>query len=326
MKTRKLGKSGLLLSEIGLGCWQFGGDFGPISNENSNETMTAASAAGINFFDTADVYGGGKSEQLVGAYVSEKAPNTFVATKVGRDPLLYPNNYAIDDVRRCISASAERLNTKSIDLIQLHCVPTNILRNGTIFNTMEALRDEGLFKHWGASVESIEEAKICLDTDGLTSLQIIFNVFRQDAAWELLDEAQKKEIGIIVRLPLASGLLTGKFQKDHKFDESDHRNYNKDGAAFSVGETFNGIPFEKGIELLQSLGSIKPADYPLSNFALRWILDHDAVTTVIAGASRPEQAIQNAAACQLPPLSGSLHNDLREFYMREVREHIRTEI
>ncbi|WOI54735.1 aldo/keto reductase [Parvularcula sp. LCG005] len=326
MQMRRLGKTNLAVSEIGLGCWQFGGDFGPVEEERSMATMAAATKAGVNFFDTADVYGAGKSETLVGRYANEQPHETIVVTKVGRDGALYPDHYDLENVRANIKGSAERLGGQPIELVQLHCVPPDVLKAGDLFDVMETLKSDGLIRHWGASVETIEEAKTCLAHSGCATLQIIYNVFRQDATWDLLKDAHRADVGVIVRLPLASGLLTGKFSKDQHFDKTDHRNYNKDGDAFSVGETFNGIKLEKGVELVEELKGFVPDGMPMAAFALRWILDHEAVSTVIAGASRPEQVEMNANVSNMPPLPAELHEQLAAFYKEKVREHIRSDI
>ncbi len=323
MKTRTLGKSGLSVSEIGMGCWQLGGDFGPINDARAAATLAAARAEGIDFFDTADVYGGGRSERRIGHYFQEAGGQVVVATKVGRTAELYPDNYERDLIRQHLRASAERLGVERLDLVQLHCVPEAHMRRGDVFETMESLRAEGLCTAWGASVETIEEAMLCLEHPGLSSLQIIFSLFRQEPALELLPAAQKADVGIIVRLPLASGLLSGKFKHGDTFAEGDHRHYNKDGEAFSVGETFSGIEFDKGIDLADRLKPLAPEGFTLADMALRWILDHSAVTTVIAGCSKPEQAVRNARVSALPALPEALHETLRTFYGEHVRELIR---
>ena len=324
MNYRQLGKTGYRVSEIGLGCWQLGGDFGPLAGETAGAILQTAADCGINFWDTADVYGGGESERRIGGF-PRKPENLLVATKVGRGQDLYPDGYSLASVRASLEASAERLGVETIDLAQLHCVPPEILQQGDIFQWMEQLQNDGLIRHYGASVETIEEAFTCLEQPGLATLQIIFNLFRQDATEALLDAATEKNVGIIVRLPLASGLLSGKFTRDSRFAESDHRNYNRDGAAFSVGETFGGIPFEKGVELAEGLKTLLPADAHKHQaaHALRWILDHPAVSTIIAGASRPQQVASNASASELPPLSESVHESLAAYYAQQVRPHIR---
>ncbi|PHR91842.1 MAG: aldo/keto reductase [Robiginitomaculum sp.] len=326
MKSRILGKSGLNVSEIGLGCWQFGGDFGPIDSERALATLSAASAAGVTFFDTADVYGAGQSESFVGQHVASGIGEAVVATKVGRTDALYPDKYTYEGIRSHLLASAERIGVEQIDLIQLHCVPPAELERGAVFDILNRLQAEGVCRAWGASVETLAEAKVCLKQEGLTSLQIIFNLFRQDAAWELLPAAEAANVGVIVRLPLASGMLSGKFGKDTKFAETDHRNYNKDGAAFSVGETFSGIEFSKALELVEALQDFVPEGMSLVEFSLRWLLDFPAVSSVIAGCSRPQQVTDNVRASDLPPLSDEIHAALRAFYEGSVREHIRCPI
>ena len=321
MKTRLLGKTGYQVSEIGLGCWQLGGDFGPVGEETADAILGHASTAGINFWDTADVYGGGLSESRIGARA--KGANVIVATKVGRSGALYPNHYTKEGVRESLRASAQRLCVSSLDLAQLHCVPGDVLRDGSIFGWMDELQAEGLVRHWGASVETIEEGLLCLEQPGCATLQIIFNLFRQDAAEVLLPKAAEKNVGIIVRLPLASGLLSGKFDKNTRFEDSDHRHYNRDGAAFSVGETFSGIPFERGVELVQTLKGLAPEGVPMSQFALRWILDHPQVSTVIAGVSKPEQIADNVAASDRRSLFPALMGQLGEWYRDEVKPEIR---
>jgi aryl-alcohol dehydrogenase-like predicted oxidoreductase len=321
MKTRRLGKTGYTVSEIGLGCWQLGGDFGPVGDETANAILDAANAAGVNVWDTADVYGGGLSESRIGAHA--KAPGVHVATKLGRGSGLFPDNYSKDGIRASLVGSAQRLGVATLDLAQIHCVPTDVLRDGAIFGWLDELRDEGLMRHWGASVETIEEGLICLEQAGCATLQIIFNLFRQDAAKQLLPKAAERDVGIIVRLPLASGLLTGKYDKATRFDASDHRNYNADGKAFSVGETFSGLPFDRGVELVAELRGLAPEAMPMSQFALRWILDHPQVSTVIAGVSKPEQLADNVAATEQKSLFPALMGRLGEWYEKDVKPAIR---
>lgn len=321
MKTRRLGKTGYEVSEIGLGCWQLGGDFGPVGEDTAKAILDAANAAGISFWDTADVYGDGLSESRIGAHA--KKAGTHVATKLGRAGTLYPDKYSREGVRASLEGSARRLGVKTLDLAQLHCVPMPVLRDGAIFAWMDEFKAEGLVRHWGASVETIEEGLLCLEQEGCATLQIIFNLFRQDAADRLLPLAAEKDVGIIVRLPLASGLLSGKFGKDTRFDPTDHRNFNADGQAFSVGETFSGIPFQRGVELVQALKGLAPEAMPMSQFALRWILDHPQVSTIIAGVSKPEQIADNVAASDHKSLFPALMGQLREWYERDVKPEIR---
>ena len=321
MKTRRLGKTGYEVSEIGLGCWQLGGDFGPVGDETASAILDAANDAGVSFWDTADVYGGGLSETRIGAH--SKNAQVHVATKLGRGAGLFPDNYSLEGIRASLQASAQRLRVATLDLAQLHCVPPDVLRDGRIFGWMDQLKEEGLVRHWGASVETIEEGMICLEQPGCATLQIIFNLFRQDAAKDLLPRAAAQDVGIIVRLPLASGLLSGKFDKTTRFDPSDHRNFNADGKAFSVGETFSGIPFERGVELVGELRGLAPQAMPMSQFALRWILDHPEVSTIIAGVSKPEQLADNVAASEQRPLFPALMGRLEEWYEKDVKPSIR---
>ena len=321
MKTRRLGKTGYDVSEIGLGCWQLGGDFGPVGDDTASAILDAANDAGVTFWDTADVYGGGVSESRIGSHA--KAAGVHVATKLGRGGGLFPDQYSLEAIRASLQGSADRLGVATLDLAQLHCVPTDVLRDGQIFSWMHALKAEGLVRHWGASVETIEEGLICLEQDGCATLQIIFNLLRQDAARELLPKAAERDVGIIVRLPLASGLLSGKYDKSTRFDESDHRNYNADGKAFSVGETFAGIPFERGVELVGELRGLAPEALPMSQFALRWILDHPQVSTIIAGVSKPEQLADNVAASEQKSLFPALMGKLGEWYEKDVKPEIR---
>ena len=324
MNTRIFGKTNLAISEIGLGCWQLGGaDWGNLDDQRAFAILGAAADAGVTFLDTADVYGGGRSETLIGRFLKERKETFFVATKLGRMPDLYPDLYTEQGVRAATEASLKRLQVEALDLTQLHCVPPAVLERGDIFDWLRNLQREGKIKQFGASVESMEEAKTCLAQTGLNSLQIIFNLFRQKPIATIFDEAREKQVGIIVRLPLASGLLGGKMTKAQAFGANDHRNYNRDGQKFNVGETFAGLPFEKGVELADALKSLVPVGWTLADLAQRWILDFPAVSTVITGASRPEQATANAEVSKLTPLSAALHQRLGEFYREKVAAHVR---
>ncbi len=323
MKLRTLGKTGFKVSEIGLGCWQLGNDFGPVEDTQAAQILNSAMQAGINFYDTADVYGGGLSETRIGQWKTPLTAAPIIATKVGRDGALYPDGYSKASIKASLQASMKRLNVEIIDLAQLHCVPRDVLFDGEILNWMADLQQEGLIRHFGASVEMLDEALFCTTHPKLATLQILFNLLRQDAIDELLPAAANNDIGIIVRLPLASGLLSGKMKKDQVFAESDHRHYNVDGAAFHVGETFNGLPYNKGVSLVDELRPMLDPDQSMTELALRWILDQPAVSTVIAGASRAEQVISNANASELAPLSLQQHHQLKTFYTERVRDHIR---
>lgn len=322
MKLRNLGKTGLQVSEIGLGLWQLGGDFGAVSDGSATEILQIARAQGVNFWDTADVYGAGLSESRVGGFKDKGG--TIIATKLGRGPQFDGmRQFTKDRVRESLQGSARRLGVGSIDLAQLHCIPIEVLRDGEIFTWMDDMRDEGLIAHWGASVETVEQGMLALKAPGCASLQTIFNLFRQDAADTLLPQAAAQGVGIIVRLPLASGLLSGKMTLQTEFSAQDHRLYNRDGQAFFVGETFSGLPYDKGVLLAEGLAGFVPFGWTLADLALRWILDHPAVSTVIAGVAKPMQLLQNTRASDLPKLGDDLTSDLQSYYRSEVRPHIR---
>ncbi|WP_049722073.1 aldo/keto reductase [Gilvimarinus polysaccharolyticus] len=323
MKTRTLGNTGFNISEVGLGCWQLGGDFGPIDNPTIDDIFAAALDSGINFFDTADVYGDGASEGYVGQHLAQVNPRPIIASKYGRAGGTYPDGYSLIDLRDSLKRSQDRLQCDSIDLIQLHCIPTKVLARGEIFDWLRTMQQEQHIKFFGASVETVEEGLICTEHDDLSSLQVIFNIFRQKLLDELLPLAHEKNIGIIARLPLASGLLSGKFNTNTQFDKTDHRNFNKDGQMFNVGETFAGVPFAKGVELAQAIKEKAPEGYTTAQMAMRWILDQPAVTTIIPGASRATQVRENAKVSELPPLTTNLHAELTDFYQHHVAAHIR---
>ncbi len=323
MRQRLLGKTGTSVSEVGLGCWQFGGDFGPMDEKTAFDIMQAAVDNGINFFDTADVYGAGRSEALIGEFLRHYKKPVFVATKFGRNAKVYPNRYSEDALRRAVEAALERLGLDTLDLLQLHCVPIGLLREARIFDWLRRVQDEGLIRHFGASVETEEEGMLCLQQDGMISLQVIVNIFRQRPLEQLLPAAKARGTAIIVRLPLASGLLAGRYTRETRFAATDHRTYNRDGQVFSVGETFAGLPLEKGIALADVLKRHVPANMTMAQMAQRWLLDQDAVTTIITGVSRSEQACENTVASTLAPLPAELHARLGKFYKEEVKPYIR---
>ncbi len=324
MKTRRFGKEGIEISEVGLGCWQIGGNWGEVDEATARSVLTAAVESGVTFFDTANVYGDGRSESLIGKFLKEETPDElFIATKVGRGPM-YPGDYTEAGVRADIEASLSRLGVETLDLVQTHCVPSEIMRSGEIYEWLQAMVDEGKIRRIGASVETVAEAEMLIENlESLYSLQVIFNVFRQKLIATVLEKAKEREIGIIARVPLASGLLSGKFSADTAFGEEDHRNFNKDGDAFNVGETFAGVPFDKGLEFVKKIESIVPEGTGLAEMALRWILDFDAVSTVIPGASRPEQAIRNASASDQERLSDDVHQQLKALYDTEIESAVR---
>jgi aryl-alcohol dehydrogenase-like predicted oxidoreductase len=324
MKTRLFANTGFHISEMGLGCWQLGGDcWGDLEEEDALGILGASVDHGVNFLDTADVYGAGRSEELVGKFLRKRSEELFVATKLGRQPHIYPDGYNSDDLRGCTEASLRRLGVEALDLTQLHCPPPNVIEKGDVFEVMREQQTNGLIKNWGVSVESVDEGLLCLEQEGLASLQVIFNVFRRKPAEVLFEKAKAKNVAIIARLPLASGLLSGKLSTTSTFAENDHRGYNEDGQFFNVGETFAGLGLAKGCELADQLKPMVPDGMSMAAMALRWILDFDAVSTIIPGASRVEQARDNAAGSDLPPLSDELHDRLKTFYEDSVVENIR---
>jgi aryl-alcohol dehydrogenase-like predicted oxidoreductase len=318
------GESEVRVSEVGLGAWQIGGSWGTVSEQDALDILRAATDAGVNFFDTADVYGNGRSERLIGRFLKETGKEIFVASKLGRAGTPgWPANFTLPVMRTHTESSLRRLGIETLDLTQLHCVPLDTLKEGEVFESLRTLRQEGKIRRFGVSVESMEEAHLCLEQEGLSSLQIIFNIFRQKPATDLFDAAKAKGVALIIRLPLASGLLSGKFNAQSQFPKEDHRNFNRDGQAFNVGETFAGLPFEKGVELADGLKPLVPNGLTMAQMALRWILDFDAVTAVIPGAKNVAQAAANAVPSGAQPLSEDLHARLRDFYEQEVRSHIR---
>ena len=320
MNSRTLDATGAQVSEIGLGTWQIGGSWGEVSPDDALQILRAAHENGVTMFDTANVYGDGRSEKLIGQFLRESGvSDVFVATKLGRggEPL------TLDGMRAATEQSLRNLGVESLDLTQLHCIPTEDLRRGDVFEHLRALQKEGKIKRFGASVESMEEAHLCLQHEGLSSLQIIFNLFRQKPIDDLFEDAKSKNVGLIIRLPLASGLLSGKMTKETRFDADDHRNFNRNGEQFNVGETFAGLPFEKGVELADELKSFVPENTTMAQWSQRWILDYDAVTTIIPGASKVSQIESNVGAAQLAPLGEATHQKLRDWYRNNVAQWIR---
>ncbi len=313
------------VSEIGLGTWQLGSaDWGNVSDEEAFSILRAFTDAGGNFIDTADVYGMGISEKLIGRFIQQHQQPLFIATKLGRrgDGGNWLQNFTYDKMRCQAADSLEHLGIEQLFLEQLHCIPTEELRKGEVFNHLRKLQEEGLVKYWGASVETSEEALLCLEQEGLASLQIIFNLFRQHVAEEVFQKAADKGVAIIVRVPLASGLLTGKFTEQTTFAPNDHRNFNADGKAFNAGETFAGIEFQQGVQFAGEMAACFP-DKQMAAWSLRWILDHPEVTTIIPGASKVSQVQSNVSASALPPLSSAIHTQLRALYDKKIKPVIR---
>jgi len=324
MNKRVFGKTGIAVSEVGLGTWQLGADWGEVDDKEALRILHHAAEAGVNFFDTADVYGQGRSETLVAKFLKESPRDAFIATKIGRrsDPG-WPANFKLETMRQHVEDCLRRLDIEALDLVQLHCIPTQLLKDGQVFENLRVLIKEGKIKHYGVSVESMEEANICLAQDDVTSLQIIFNIFRQKPITALFEQTKAKNVALIARVPLASGLLSGKMSKATHFKSADHRNYNRDGQAFNVGETFAGLPFERGVELAEEIKPLVPENMTMPQMALRWILDHEAITTVIPGASKVSQVESNVSASDLPPLSSELRQKLSALYSSSIEPYIR---
>lgn len=327
MKSRLFSANETRVSEVGLGTWQLGGsEWGDVPEESALQILEAAADCGITFIDTADIYGQGRSESLIGRFLKGRsdASRFFVATKLGRSPDPgWPRNFEADTIRLHTEQSLRRLGVEALDLTQTHCIPAEVMQRDEVWSALRELKTAGKIKAFGASVESVEEGLHCLQVEGLASLQIIFNVFRQKPIQQLLPLAKERGVAIIVRLPLASGLLAGKWTRGSRFGERDHRTFNADGQAFNVGETFAGLPFGKGLELVEQLRPMVPQGWPMSEWALRWCLDFPQVTTVIPGATRVEQVRSNARASDLIPLPASVHEQLRQFYCERVSPFIR---
>lgn len=324
MKTRMFGQMERIVGEVGLGTWQLGANWGNVTEETALATLRTAWECGTTLFDTADVYGMGRSEILIGKFLRETRAPVYIATKLGRfSPPGWPDNFGRAAIRQHTEASLRRLGVDALDLTQLHCVPFDVLRRGEVFEHLRELKREGKIRDFGVSVESMEEADFCVRQPDVASLQIIFNIFRQKPIHTLFAEATRRKVALLIRLPLASGLLAGKFTRTTTFPPDDHRNFNRDGQQFNVGETFAGLPFTKGVELVEALRPLVPARMSMSDMALRWCLDFEAVGAIIPGAKNPQQARENARASDLPPLSRELHATLAEFYARDVAAHIR---
>ncbi|RED61711.1 aldo/keto reductase [Cohnella lupini] len=324
MKYRPLGQSGIKVSEISFGTWAIGGSWGQTNDNESLRALDRAMDEGVNFFDTADVYGDGKSERLLAKATKGKEDRIHIATKFCRAGDIHdPATYSDASVRRWCEDSLKRLNRDAIDLYQIHCPPLAILKEGSIFGVLDRLQAEGKIRAYGVSVESAEEGLFCLEQPGVQALQIIFNLFRQKPLAELLPKAQEREAGILVRLPLASGLLTGKFSGETKFEAEDHRSFNRDGQQFNVGETFAGLPFGKGVELARELAWIAEGRESMTRAALRWILDQPGITCAIPGFKNVGQVEDNLAAQDVPPFNDEEQSRLRTFYEEKVHGHIR---
>ena len=324
MNYRDLGSTGMRVSEISLGTWALGSEWGEVSEEDALATLNHAVDSGVNFLDTADVYGDGRSEKLIGRLLKDR-PNDgiFVATKAGRrlDPHT-AEGYNHENISAFVERSLTNLGVEALDLLQLHCPPTEAYWQDDTFEALDRLVEAGKVRHYGVSVEKVEEARRALEYPGVESVQIIFNIFRQKPAEEFFPLAEEKNVGILARVPLASGLLSGRMTLDRDFPENDHRNFNRDGAAFDKGETFSGVPFETGIEAAEELKALVPDGYTLAQFALRWILMHPAVSCAIPGGKNPSQVEDNVASSEMPPLSEETMQRTREIYDGHVRAEV----
>ncbi|MBN2112600.1 MAG: aldo/keto reductase [Acidimicrobiia bacterium] len=321
MRHRRLGDTGYQISEIGFGAWPIGGTWGEVSEADAMGALHAALDAGVDFFDTADVYGDGRSERLIARLRRERPGEPFtVATKAGRRlPSQTVEGYSEANLRSWVKSSLQNLETDCLDLLQLHCPPTALYYEPMVFEALDRLVAEGKVRHYGVSVERIEEALKAIEYPGVKTVQIIFNIFRLRPAGLLFREAGARDVGILARVPLASGLLTGKMARDTHFDEEDHRAFNRHGEAFDRGETFSGIDFETGLELVEELRPLVPQGATMAQFALRWILMFDEVSTVIPGAKSAEQARANAAAADLAPLPPETMAAVADLYERRVK-------
>jgi aryl-alcohol dehydrogenase-like predicted oxidoreductase len=318
VRTRRLGKTGREVSEIGFGAWAIGGGWGDTDDDESLAALHAAVDAGVTFFDTADVYGDGRSERLLGRLLRERDEELFVATKFLRREPLGVERLTYENLRRWLERSRENLGVDTVDLVQLHCPPWEAYYEPVVYEACDRLVDEGMVRAWGVSVQKVEEALKAIEHPGVATVQLIFNVFRQRPAELFFGQAQKRDVGVIVRVPLASGLLTGKFGRDATFAADDHRAYNRRGERFDVGETFAGVDFATGLELVDTLRPLVPDGATMAQLALRWILEFDAVSTVIPGAKTPHQAHANAAASDLAPLPRATMQAIGELYRERV--------
>ncbi len=326
MKYRPLGRTGWEVSEISFGAWAIGGSWGSVHDEDSRAALRQAIESGINFIDTADVYGDGRSEKLVSEAIREfPGRRIYVATKAGRR--LRPHTaagYNRKNLTSFVDRSLSHLKTEAIDLLQLHCPPPEIYDSPDVFGVLDDLQKEGKIRHYGVSVETVNEGLKAIRFPRVQSIQIIFNMFRHKPAGEFFDLCKTAGVGVLARVPLASGMLTGKFSVKTTFPNDDHRHFNRNGAAFDIGETFSGVPYEVGLQAVTELRGLLPEGTSVAQMALRWILMFDAVTCAIPGAKTARQAEDNARASSLPPLSQPLMLGVREIYDRQIRAHVHT--
>ena len=323
MKYRKLGRTGWKISEISFGSWAIGGTWGKVKDKDSLEALHKALDLGVNFFDTADVYGDGRSERLLAKLKKERAEIFYIATKAGRR--LNPHiagGYNRKNLTSFIERSLKNLNTDSIDLLQLHCPPTEVYYMPEVFGILDDLVNEGKLKYYGVSVEKVEEALKAIEYPNVQSVQIIFNVFRQRPADLFFEQAKKKKVGIIARVPLSSGMLTGKFKKNSKFEKDDHRKFNRHGEAFDRGETFSGIDYNLSLKAVDELKRICPKTMTLSQFALKWILMFDAISCTIPGAKNKFQVEENVKSSELSSLSPKTLKNVKSIYSQFIKDSV----
>ncbi|MEO3868923.1 aldo/keto reductase [Nonomuraea sp. B12E4] len=321
MEHRVLGRTGRQVGVVGLGAWQLGADWGQVSEDEAAATLQAAVDAGVTFIDTADVYGDGRSEQIVGRFAKGRSGLT-VATKMGRRVAQVPSNYVMSNFRAWNERSRQNLGVDTIDLVQLHCPPTPVFSTDAVFDALDTLVAEQKIAAYGVSVETCEEALTAIARPGVASVQIILNAFRLKPLDRVLPAARAAGVGIIARVPLASGLLSGRYDEHTTFADDDHRSFNRKGEAFDVGETFSGVDYATGLEAVRRLAPLVPEGMTMPQFALRWILDQEGVSVAIPGARNPSQATSNAAAAALPPLAGDVAEKVAAVYDELIRPQI----
>lgn len=323
LEQRVLGRTGRSVSAIGLGTWQLGGNWGTMDAGEATAILAAAVEEGINFFDTADVYGDGRSEETIGAFLADNPDlDITVATKMGRRVDQVPENYTLANFRQWVDRSRRNLRTETLDLVQLHCPPTPVYSSNEVYDALDTLVSEGAIRHYGVSVERTDEALAAIARGNTATVQIILNAFRLKPLDEVLPAAKAAGVGIIARVPLASGLLSGKYTVDTSFEENDHRNFNRNGEAFDVGETFSGVDYETGLTAVKEFQQLVPDGVSTAQAAIAWIVAQDGVSSVIPGARNAEQARANAAAGTLAGLGAALDADVRKIYDRHFREAI----
>ncbi|MHB8892069.1 MAG: aldo/keto reductase [Candidatus Limnocylindrales bacterium] len=320
MEYRRLGKTGRSVSVIGFGAWAIGGDWGRVDDADSLRALHAAADVGVTLIDTADVYGDGHSEQVIRRFLAERPGETFfVATKIGRRVALDMAEYTPEAFRGWVDRCRENLGVDTLDLVQLHCLHPSVYYHPESFAALDELVADGAIASYGVSVERVEEALKAIEFPGVASVQVIFNMFRQRPAERFLAEALRRDVGVLARVPLASGLLTGKLTAATRFEPTDHRLYNRDGASFDRGETFAGVDYATGLEVVEALRELVPEGASMAQLALRWILMHDGVTATIPGAKTPEQARANAAAVDMAPLSPATMARVAELYAARIK-------